>query len=267
MYRLEASYRCELFEKIAEMVWDDIAAHHHQGIHRYETAVTNEIITIIREHHQVKNIALWANNAVDEKVHGSDLDIFAESGTNEFYWYALQAKVLTPGGRYTGISDKAQYTKLAKLEQLSGCIPYYVFYNGRSHPLPGVITSCKHQVSEKQMGCALVANHKMEGLIKSYPNLKYHDLHPTHASPWRELVCCTTLRSGGTLYDLGQIKDAVSLYEGVVNADIVARGDNDAITASRGRRSAIGEANEAAGRQPKLTMVIRTTQGLNQPSS
>lgn len=104
----------------------------------------------------------------------------------------------------------------------------------------------------------------MEGLMKSNPNPKYEDFHPDYARPWRELVCCTYHRKRGTVYTLEQVRDAVALYDKIENAEIIDRGLNFN-NVQEGNTAAITEANAAVERQPKLSLVIRTTNGISQP--
>src|SRR5687768_1323185 len=114
MYRLEATNRCHLFELIAKEVWDSIVHNHRTGVPRSEIGITDDIVAVIRRHHNENdNFGVWANQATNEERYGGDIDIFVETEINQFLWYALQAKILKVDGRYERLIEKRQWQKLA----------------------------------------------------------------------------------------------------------------------------------------------------------
>jgi len=253
-----------LFESIAETVWDSIVHNHRQGIQKSEIGITGDIVSVIRRHHsQNHNFGVWSNPAVDEDLNGGDIDIFVETEKNEFLWYALQAKVLKIGGKYERLVGKKQWTKLSNLQTLSGCIPFYLFYNGIDKNLKTTTDCCGETINEKQFGCAIVKIDTVEGIALRKSEPHYNDFHPAHAHPWRELVCCMAKRQNGTLYSLRQIQDAVSLYQGVVNSDLIYRGSSDE-QIDEYSLTRIRTSNESAGRAPIYSFAIRTTAGMAQ---
>jgi len=260
---LDNSFRCKLFEKISEEVWDSIVFNKRVGLPKSETGITNDVIASIRTEVALnKNIAVWANLGQYEKTFGSDIDIFVETFKNEFIWYALQAKVLKLDNKYERLVVKSQWQKLLLLEQKSSCIPFYLFYNGLDKKIKNLIDSCKHQVSEKQLGCAIVDLKDVEEISKKKSNPGYDDFCKKHAHPWRELVCCTAQRKNRETYSLSQVQDAVSLYQGVLNNDIIIRG-SDSEQSSQNELSIL-RANELVERNPVFDIVVRTSQGMDQ---
>ena len=252
--RLTDSYRCSLFEQIAFTVWDDISKHHRNGMHCPETGITSSIITEIRESGENRNIGLWASPGIHEDVAGSDIDIFIESDTNEFHWYALQAKVLYQDQSYQGIHNKQQWEKLDKLQSIARCIPMFLFYNGRD---PKAVAP---QQEDKQYGCSIVPNEAMGKLSEQFKPIRYPDLHPAIAFPWRELVCTTKHRRGGRLYSSTEIKNAVKLYEGLLHQDILDKAAD--LSGTIDNEISIESTNETVGRKPQLTLVIRTSKSM-----
>lgn len=248
--QLTDSCRCTLFEHLAAYVWDEVSLHHQQNIHCPEIAITNKIIALIRKSGDNENIGLWANNAIKEKVHGSDIDIFIEGETNQFHWYALQAKIMTQDKRYEGIHRKRQWEKLSLLQSISGCIPFFLFYNGQQE---NNFTS--NDPAEKQYGCSIVPVKEISTLAAKYAKLKYSDLHPKIARPWRELVCENIHNGNGRTYSVNQIRDAVSLYDDLLHPSIIDR--DDYLSRELYNPQQMKSFNEAVNRQPEFILVIR----------
>lgn len=259
MYDLSGTNRCKLFELIAEYVWDDIVHHHRYDIHKPEIGITNSIVALIRSHSTTnQNFGVWANNAVNEDENGGDIDVFVETQTNEFIWYALQAKVLKRNRKYEDLSIKKQWEKLDVLKRKSGCIPFYLFYNGVYKEINTIRDCCGDIITEKQFGCGLVTTENVRGVStkKSYP--KYEDFYAL-MHPWRELVCCEAQRKKQyTTYNLNQISNAMSLYEGVHNSDII----NSDAQLENNFENSITNLNEENDRNPTYSFVIRTTSGI-----
>lgn len=263
MFHLEATNRCHLFELIARYVWDSIVHNHKYKLHKSEIGITNDIIALIRDHKlRNQNFGVWANLAIKESIYGCDIDVFVETGIDEFIWYALQAKVLKLNGRYERLRDKSQWIKLSNLKDISGCIPFYLFYNGFDK-VPGTFKDCCLQtVKETQLGCALVSIKDVERITSEKPIIRYADFFPAYIHPWRELVCCVAKRRGGARYSLQEVRNAVSLYTGLLNTDIMEQGNNNEQLSQN--EITISAANQNVGRAPSHSFVIRTTASLMQ---
>ncbi len=263
MYKLETSNRCHLFEIISEYVWDAIVENHKMSVDKAEIGITKDIVALIRRHHSTnQNFGIWSNEAIDEDQYGSDIDVFVETEMNHFLWYALQAKVLKQDGKYERLLAKRQWEKLSVLQNLSGCIPFFLFYNGVDKHIGTFKDCCLRNVSEKQLGCAIVAIDHVEQMALTKSRAGYSDFYPKRTHPWRELVCCASRRKNGTLYLLTEVKNAVSLYEGILNEKIIEIGSNNQRPPLD--RSTITEANNESGRSPDYKIVIRSTAGLMQ---
>jgi hypothetical protein len=266
MYRLDATKRCELFEIIADDIWDSIVDNHREGVHKNEIGITNDIVTIIRRHHRLHpNFGVWSNPGVDEDTNGGDIDIFVETDLNQFLWYALQAKVLKIGDKYERLIKKRQWEKLANLQAVAGCIPFYLFYNGIDKKLSSTRDCCDKEVTEKQFGCMIAEIDIVERIASQRSEPRYIDFYPRNGHPWRELVCCMAKRRKGTILTLGQVQNALSYYEGVINSTIIYRGSNNEHLDSQVNTIRIN--NNTVGRNPTHSFAIRTTAGLNQLSS
>jgi hypothetical protein len=200
---------------------------------------------------------------INEANNGGDIDIFIKTEKNKFLWYALQAKVLKIEGRYERLIAKSQWKSLANLQNSSGCIPFYLFFNGIDKKAGTNEDCCKHEISEKQFGCTLVDIDKVAKIAtdRSYP--RYTDFYPKNGHPWRELVCCMARRREGTLFSLRQIQNTVSYYSGDVNSEIIFRGaDTDEIYGDN--ITAIRNSNTRYDRNPSHNFVIRSRAGMNQ---
>lgn len=265
MYRLSTSNRCSLFELIAAEIWDSIAFNHKNNVQESEIGITNKIIAVIRDHH-VNNpsFGVWANQGVKEAIHGSDIDIFVETSTNRFLWYAIQAKVLKIGGKYNGLANKRQWNTLGALRKASGCIPFFLFYNGLDKEPENLEDCCGHQISEKQFGCTIAEIDEVKKITTSKPNPRYTDICPESGHPWRELVCCTAKRKDGVPYSLKQIQNATSIYTGIVNTEMIIRGSNNPEEANGYSTTKIVDENRNSNRVPSHVFAIRTIAGMNQ---
>lgn len=263
MYRLSTSNRCNLFELIAENVWDSITYNHRAKVQASELGITNGIVSVVRTHQSLNhNFGVWSNPGVDEAVNGGDIDIFIETETDQFLWYALQAKVLKKEGRYDGLISKRQWDKLSNLQKQLKCIPFFLFYNGIDKKPETFKDCCGHEINEKQFGCTIVEIGKVKNIAILKSNPRYSDFNPEYGHPWRELVCCTAKRKNGTSFSLRQVQEAVSSYEGLVNSEVIYRGNNNEI--GREGITIIKDSNENVGRNPTHTFAIRTNAGMNQ---
>jgi hypothetical protein len=265
MSRLEATRRCKLFGIIATKVWDQIVFSHRVDTEVSEIGVTNNIIAEIRNE-QVLNphFGVWANPGHNEQTHGSDIDVFVEANVNHFLWYPLQAKVLKVGGHYDRLRTRHQWTLLAELRNRVQCLPYYLFYSGINKAPDTQTDCCNHEIDEKHYGCMLVDIENVATIAGQRSEPRYIDFYPQHAHPWRELVCCKARRGDGRLFTVAEVRDGISIYQGVLNPDIIYRGSLGEEFAPN-QAGAIRYTNADLGRTPSHSFVIRTTEGLNEP--
>jgi len=248
---------------ISEYVWDSIVHNHKYKTHKHEVGITSDIIALIRSHADLNhNFGVWSNASISEDKYGADIDLFVETNTNEFIWYALQAKVLKMDGAYERLSSKSQWEKLTKLKKNSGCIPFFLFYNGVNRPVKKLADCCGHDINEKQFGCSIVSIKDVKDVASEIHRPKYSDFCTKYMHPWRELVCCDVKRKNGTIYSLPEVQDAVALYERVLNFDILRRGSTKQRTIKNDL--SIASLNEIYGRVPDYNFVVRSAAGLNQ---
>jgi len=260
MYRLNATCRCELFELIAEDVWKHIAHNHAQGVSTAEIGITKDIIAVIVRHYKLnRNFGVWADRARFEHDLGADIDVFVETETNQFLWYALQAKVLDVDGHYDDLKRKSQWEQLREIGNAADC--YYLFYNGFDR-VPGSITDCCNAaLSEMQMGCAIIYIDDVERISTCVYRPSYTAFYKG-MHPWRELVCCKARRKGGReIFSLHQVQDVVARYENILNNNLLVPGTGKEMLNSG---VSITSANAKADRTVETIYVVRTTAGLNQ---
>lgn len=268
MVNLAATNRCILFEEIAEHVWKHVIHNHSASMDVSEIGVTKDIISSIRNHaNRIPNFGVWANPGYNEDENGSDLDVFVETTTGQFVWYALQAKALRQNGRYQDMAGirggDYQWDKLNRLAQQGGCISRYLLYNGVSSYKHSGNDKCNRIFNEPQFGCSLVETSKVQhfALLR---NPKFEDFHPANARPWRTILCCLHDLGQATLFSGLQIKRALDYYQtqvDVTNISQEERNDNAERLNDLGA-NAINNISEGAGWTPYYRVVIRTTAGL-----
>lgn len=214
---LEETERCLLFEVIAESVWKRIIRAHEVNIDLKEVGITADILVEIQQYNKkgTPNFDVYARPSHDEKTYGSDIDVFVETNSNKYRWFALQAKVLKKNNRYDTLRDSSdgtmQWDKLLLLEDLRGCKAYYLLYNGKDGYNKSGDDNCNRPFPPTQFGCSLVEPKIIKKFAaKTYPSgnfrsPKFEDIHPTHAEPWRILVCCYLDTKGFDLYTIDEI--------------------------------------------------------------
>jgi hypothetical protein len=275
MSYLQLSGRCELFEYIAERTWAHVIRNHAVGTEVSEVGKTNDIVAEIRiAHAQNRNIGVWANNGWREIDHGSDIDVFVETQTDQFVWWALQAKVLKVDGRYDVTKppgEEQQWTKLERLARIAGCIARYLLYNGVANFRHTDADICYRKYTQEQFGCSLLEPAEVERVSK-FGRPRFNDFHPDSAEPWRIITCCHAQpqQQGLTLYTLAQVRDSVAYYEAIVgNAALLqppqALKDQEPIRkVNELPVNVITTLSEEVGRVPMQRMVIRSTSSLKQ---
>lgn len=266
MRNLAATNRCHLFEDIADEIWAHVIYNHRAGMDVSEIGITKDIIAAIRNHfNTIPNFGVWANPGYNEDLNGSDIDIFVETTTGNFIWYALQAKALRLNGRYQDMAGirggEFQWDKLNRLANQAGCISQYLLYNGvRDYKYSGQ-DKCNRTFSETQFGCSLVSTIDVER-ISLLRNPTFRDFHPLFVQPWRVIVCCKHDNNKQTLYNISQVKRAVDYYPisfgntNILRQDDIGQKQNDLNV------NAINNFSERTGRTPYYRMVIRTTRSL-----
>lgn len=261
--------KCDLFQAIAEEVWETVIWKHNAGLDPDEKGITDLIIACIRNNYiNNNNIGVWANNGFKEDRYGSDIDIFIEVKPNEFIWIAFQAKALKMNNRYNTLRDGAnneyQWIKLERLEQLSGCQVKYLLYNGKKKPLKKYIDSCSNTFLENQFGCSIVELSTIKHLAlkkdsnNRYINPTYEDIHPKFSQPWKILTCCPVSSSNLKTYSYDQIKSSSELY----TQEVIPK-DTPLISFITGSSFGPGNSNiirnicEKANWSPDLRIVVR----------
>jgi hypothetical protein len=282
---IEETERCELFEQIAEAIWNRIIRAHDVNVNLKEVGITADILVDIQQYNKkgIPNFDVYSRPSYDEKTYGSDIDIFVETNSNQYRWFALQAKVLKKNNRYDTLRDSSdgimQWEKLALLEGVSGCKAYYLLYNGNDRYSTLGIDECRRAFSASQFGCSIVepitikkfANKKHPS--GNFKNPKFEDIHPSHAQPWRILVCCYHDTNDSILYSMDEILESnpnfkkldfenLEQMEGEENKieDIDSRDNNELpIVENNEINAAVREAKW----NPTLRIIIKRTDSLN----
>lgn len=204
--------RCTLFENISVYVWEEIKRHRRTKTEPQEIGFTSTIISKIRdEFNNDPLVGVWANQSFREDLYGGDIDVFVETEKNGFTWYSLQAKALKVSGRYEAMCHKGdfQWIKLRKLQEQTGCLSFFLLYNGHENFTYSGIDNCGLNFDEFQFGCSIVSLENI--IIKSLDkngnchSPHFNDFHPLLANPWRILSCCAP-KFETKKYSLDQIK-------------------------------------------------------------
>lgn len=215
---IEETERCELFEQIAETVWNRIIRAHEVNVDLKEIGITADILVDIQHYNKkgIPNFDLYAKPSWEENYFGSDIDVFIETNPNKYRWFALQAKILKKNNRYTTLRDSSdefmQWEKLEILKKVSDCTPFYLLYNGKKDYSKNGYDYCDRTFLASQLGCSLVEPEDIEmfankrnRLDTRYVNPTFEDIHPDYAEPWRILTCCYQETWGYKLYSIEQI--------------------------------------------------------------
>lgn len=278
MYRpLHSTKRCELFNTLSKVIWDELSDYYQQGCDSSEVGITKYIIREFNRFSSsiIRNFQLYAKPGHLEAVYGSDIDVFLGIGGGRYIWFALQAKLLKSNGRYTTMKDgysttnlSYQWEKLTLLEAASaGCKSYYLFYNGviGGFKYSG-IDHCNQSFGEKDFGCSLVETNKikadMDARMKgvTYHNPTFKDYHPSLAMPWRTLVCCphSMKLEEFTPYYREDVEGAVEGYERIGISFESDTPENRNIRAME-QNFIRSELNYSRGNRPKDLMPIITS--------
>lgn len=234
MFRqLHTAKRCELFNELSKVIWDQISDYHKLGCDSSELGITKYILRELKRFSNdvIRNFQMYAKPGDDEARYGSDIDLYIGIGGGRYRWVALQAKLLKCNGIYNTMKDgyrpadphpSYQWEKLNLLEAVSGCTSYYLFYNGSSNGFTYVgMDKCDQPFKEEDFGCSIVEAGKIREDMESrlnniaYQNPRFQDYHPSIARPWRTLVCCPhyTRKDNFTPYYREDIDGSIEGYE------------------------------------------------------
>lgn len=274
MNNIYAKNNCELFRKISKSVWDKIIFNHSVETEVSEIGLTNDIVATLRNYSIRKgNISIWTNKSKKEYIYGCDLDIFVERTKGKFEWFALQAKVLKTDGSYDfrkKDGDEYQWDKLKRLKSLTKCNIKYLLYNGVLNYKFFGKDNCKKSFQSHQYGCSLVDPSNVEKLILSNSKepitqknnnnyIKFEQLHPILAHPWRTITCCNK-KIESRLFSSIQINESIKYnnkriteFDALENYQKL---NEEEYGAERELFLLIRTSNENTGRVPKFTIVF-----------
>ena len=231
-YKKEAS--CRLFKKLSKDVWNKVIRTHAVNLDPREIGITTDLITEILHFHteNKKNISVYAKEGKNEGTYGSDMDVFVEVIPGLFRWYALQAKVLKKDKKYNFKSDpekKAQWERLEYMEQETGCLAYYLLYNGmENRAFKNLKNECGKGFKTKEFGCSLVSLNKVASAVREEKSKRIHFdvFHPLDAEPWHILACCPKRSNDIVLYELDDIKKAKWNYKELSKTGVLSNNFN-----------------------------------------
>jgi hypothetical protein len=192
---------CELFEFLAQITWDKIAANNSRGNLLDERGISKDtIIGSIQDYIQKNNSTnIFAQTAINESDRGGDLEIYLAHEQDKYVRFFLQAKILKPDGTYHDVnhsvksSGEYQWDLLKSFALTAECKALYLFYNGISD-YKATGKDCCGDHSEKQYGCAIcevdfVQKYCLTNKTGIVP-FEINRTPPPIGQPWRYLPCC-----------------------------------------------------------------------------
>lgn len=279
---LSTSARCQLFENIAEKVWKRISSAHEVNVNLSEIGITADVmVDILQYNKSLANFDVFVRKADDESLYGNDIDLFVETNTNEYRWFALQAKILKTSGNYDKLRYSSggilQWDKLLLLEGVSGCRSYYLLYNGdgtNSYNYNGN-DKCDRNFSETQFGCSIVNTNDVINIASrtnargKFIKATFNDFHHNLAEPWRVLTCCYHDTVGIELYSIEKITESNINFRPISQTtdDIKTEEDDfeeKDFNSEIDSDNPIVRASKKANWKPKLRIVIHRTDNLEQ---
>lgn len=275
---IQETERCKLFESIAEMVWKKIVRAHEVNIDLKEVGITADILVEILQYNKlgIPNFDVYAKPGWSENIYGSDIDVFIETESGLYRWFALQAKILKKNNRYDTLRDSSdgimQWTKLAKIEAAASCKAYYLLYNGKDNFKYSGTDFCENDFVENQYGCSLVEPKYIEEIANktsqkgNFITPTFEDIHPKDAQPWRILTCCLHDTTENKLYSSREILESNPSLK-IVNQDkkIVDKEDFNADQFKEKDKisvisnNSINEAARKAKWNPPLRIIVKRT--------
>jgi hypothetical protein len=217
MKSLSLNPSCDIFKAIAGAIWGRISRAHMVGVNLKEVGITADLVAEIlwRYHKKGASIGVFVQESWNEKIYGSDLDVFIEVTKGQYAWFPMQAKLLKLNNIYDEIAidptaTKQQWEKLLDLKKIATCYPFYLLYNGNNLLKNIPLDKCGSKVKGTQFGCSLVEPEKVAAIaISKHPKPpKFDDFHPHLAQPWKILTCCPMFNFGST-YTIADIDKAM----------------------------------------------------------
>lgn len=174
--------------------------------------------------HLVKSIAEYARYTGDssveiyklppniEAIYGNDLDLFVQTKSGQYVWYALQAKIMSYNGAYKDLinksSSKNQWDKLLDHEKKFGSISYYLFYSGSppTRSVTGLVkrNDCIGTPDIAELGLGIVKTKTVknirENILKPYGLFYFRNVFPDDIDSLRKLICCEDHISSDTKF-------------------------------------------------------------------
>lgn len=244
-------YAKALFKKTAKHLWRDLGKRHKHALNKAEVGITDDIIHLLSRYAR-KNpwsgIQVWRSK--NEARNGHDIDLFIKSSEKRlgYYWFPLQAKVLSDTKRYESANHTnphgEQWALLKALRDKAAgtsglfCAPYYLLYNGfsakcrtrylKAHtPLIHSVAAAWHS----SLGCSLAEVDEFHEISKPLPpdvtnKPLYHAVHNYHSLvaggpvfPWHHLFktkLVATKHQGLRLLTKQELVSRLSFYQNVV---------------------------------------------------
>lgn len=257
---LLSTNRCELMKNLSGEIWDDIISFHQAGENSSEIYYTKKIVKTIINSANNLNFSIWATEPGNEKLWGSDIDIYIERNTNNFELYAFQAKLLKLGNRYEDLNRNSlgtyQWEKLKSYKEIKGCHINYLFYNGVLNFLYNSTDRCGNYYNQKQLGLSYVSVNDVERITLSKSSWFFYDFHTNYSHPLSEIVCCRgEFNPEIKIYNFAEIKETLNEYKRIIFAE-----DIENYYSKLENNSEIKDKNiDKLIRKPDVIVVIRNT--------
>ena len=187
-----------LAERIASDTWHRLGQAHRLGARLGEETLTDLLVLDMLPHRRVNAFSILHPTRSQESLVGADLLICMKYPDGSGRRLALQAKKLSPAGRYDALVHKDasgtfQIDKLESFARWWGAAPAYLLYNHK-RPAPSLHPPqwhCCRAYDPEQLGCTLVPAWRIRDAIRFRGQRTFRALHaypPTR--PWRCVFDC-----------------------------------------------------------------------------
>jgi hypothetical protein len=192
---------CDYSSYLSQRVYNHLSRVFSYELSFAELGMTDHfVLDLVRFSHLVSSsIEVYKTAWPIESVFGNDMDLFVGDGTGQYYWYALQAKVMAHNGDFEDLKIKVkgelqQWHKLLLHERLFGSQAFYLLYVGKSKTNSPASrptkTDCHGVAPIRDYGLSLVKAEDILKIVTRTTPMKFSEVFPDHVEPLRSIFCC-----------------------------------------------------------------------------
>lgn len=187
----------EVFENLAEFVWQRLARSYELKINFGEETLTDILLLELAESQEIgdTHIHLLKTSKPVEARRGCDWEWWIGTAQHGWLRFAIQAKKAGRGHRYESLKHKVngrlQIEILQEYAETQNALPLYCFYNYSDGLAIENIWHCPLALHPSQLGCTLVPLAPVFTAIDTHSGKNFRFIHSfNEAVPWRCLLSC-----------------------------------------------------------------------------